>query len=204
MIETESLENFDFKKDTYVIHKFNSEIDNIDELKSFYIHHKHKLFDNCGIFFVLKDYFNLDKAEDDDNQKINNISFKVDITLPDKSNRLNILLEDRGRSWISVYGQNSKYDCRFIANIDWAIKTIEPFSEEERNDRFMQRANYLKLFKASYEYIDNVFLKKGNNVLGISGKSYDNACNFIRDEIMKLELKRGIINSLATDYGIKY
>jgi len=37
------------------------------------IHHKYKLFDNCGIFFTLKDYFNLDKAEEnfgDDNQKI--------------------------------------------------------------------------------------------------------------------------------------
>ena len=207
-VETESFENFDFRKNTYVIHKFNSEIDDIDELKNFYNLHKYELFDNCGLSFELKDYFDLDKEKDNsyiDNQKINGIFFNVNIELPNRNNRLDLALDDKGRSWITVYRdkENSKYNCcHCLAGISWAIKTIETFSDEERNNNFIQYANRLKLFKASYEYVDNVFLKKGNNVLGINRNTYNNASKFIDDEIKKLELKQNIIKNLIDKYGL--
>lgn len=40
-LEVETFDNFDFRKNTYVVHKFNSEIDDIDELKNFYNLHKY-------------------------------------------------------------------------------------------------------------------------------------------------------------------
>jgi hypothetical protein len=207
-LEVETFENFDFRKNIYVVHKFNPEIDNIDELKNFYNLHKYELFDNCGLSFILKDYFDLDKEEDssyNDNQKVDGIFFNVNINLPNKNNNLDFALDDKGRSWITIYRdkENSKYDCcHCLASISWAIKTIETFSDEERNDNFIQYTNRLKLFKATYEYIDNVFLKNGNNVLGINRNSYNSASKYIDDEIKKIESKQNKIKELIDKYGL--
>lgn len=207
-VEIESLENFDFRKNTYAIHKFNSEIDDINELKNFYNHHKYELFDNCGLSFILKDYFDLDKEKNNsynDNQKVDGIFFNVDIELPNKNNKLDLSLDDKGRSWITVYRdkENSKYNCcHCLADIHWAIRTIETFSDEERNNKFIQYANRLKLFKASYEYIDNVFLKRGDNVLSINRNTYNSVSKYIDDEIKKYESKQTRIKELIDKYGL--
>lgn len=205
LVETESFENFDFRKNTYLIHKFNSETDNIDELKNFYNCHIYELFDNCGLSFKLKDYFDLDKEKHkfyNDNQKVDGVFFNVDIELPNKNNKLD---NNKGRIRITVYRdkENSKYNCCYLlTSINWAIKTIETFSDEEQNDKFIQYANCLKLFKATYEYIDNVFMKKGTNVLAINRNTYNTASKYINDEIKKLELKQNKINELIDKYGL--
>jgi hypothetical protein len=90
-----------------------------------------------------------------------------------------------------------------LASIDWAIKTIETFSDEERNDKFVQYANRLKLFKASYEYINNVFLKNGDNILNINKNTYNIASKYIDSEIEKLESKRNKIKELVNRYGVE-
>lgn len=208
-IEVESFENFDFRKNTYVVHKFDSKVDDIDELKNFYNQHRYELFDNCGLSIRLKDYFDLDKKQRDfydDGQKVNGIFFNVTIELPNRHNHCDYSLEKRGRSWITIYRdeENSRFGCcHCLASIDWAIKTIETFSDEERNDKFVQYANRLKLFKASYEYINNVFLKNGDNVLNINKNTYNIASKYIDSEIEKLESKRNKIKELVNRYGLE-
>ena len=208
-IEVESFENFDFRKNTFIVHKFNSEIDNIDELKSFYNQYRYELFDNCGLSFRLKDYFDLEDKPGDrynDGQKIDGVFFNVHIQLPNKNNHCDYSLENKGRSWITLYRdkENSRYNCcHCLASIDWAIKTIETFSDEERYDKFVQYANRLKLFKASYEYINSVFLKNGSNVLSINRNTYNTATKFIDGEIRKLESKRNKIKELTDKYGLE-
>lgn len=207
-IEVESFEDFDVRKNTYVIHKFDSKVDDINELKNFHKEHRYELFDNCGLSFKLKDYFDLGKKQRDfydDGQKVNGVFFNVDIELPNKNNHCDYSLEKRGRSWITVYRdeENSRFGCcHCLASINWAIKTIETFSDEERNDRFVQYANRLKLFKASYEYISNVFLKNGDNVLNINKNTYNKASKYIDGEIKELESKRNKIKELIDKYGL--
>lgn len=208
-IEVESFENFDFRKNTFTVHKFDSKIDNIDELKTFYNQHRYELFDNCGLSFRLKDYFGLDAKDPDgydDNQQIDGVFFNVDIELPNKNNNCDYSLENRGRSWITIYRdkENSRFNCcHCLASMEWSIKTIETFSDEERNDKFVQYANRLKLFKASYEYIDNVFLKNGDNVLNINRNTYNTASEYIDREIRKFESKRNKIKELIDKYGLE-
>lgn len=207
-IEVESFEDFDFRKNTYIIHKFDSKVDDINELENFHKEHRYELFDNCGLSFRLKDYFDLDKKPRDfydDGQKVNGVFFNVDIELPNKNNHQDYSLKKRCRSWITVYRdeENSRFGCcHCLASIDWAIKTIETFSDEERNDKFVQYANRLKLFKASYEYINNVFLKNGDNVLNINKNTYNIASKYIDSEIEKLESKRNKMKELVNRYGV--
>ena len=208
-IEVESFEDFDFRKYIYVIHKFDSKIDDIGELENFHKEHRYELFDNCGLSFRLKDYFDLNqKSRDwyDDYQKVNGVFFNVDIELPKRNSHRDYSLEKRGRSWITVYRdeENSRFGCcHCLASINWAIKTIETFSDEERNDKFVQYANRLKLFKASYEYISNVFLKNGDNVLNINRNTYNKASKYIDDEIRELKSKQDKIKELVDRYSLE-